>query len=186
MNKKFGELILQIRVIQKDVQKTFAGLSNEQLNWQPSDKEWSIGQCLEHLVVTNNLYFVNIQKVADGTHRNNFFSKIPVIPNVIGIVMKKILAPEWKPKMKTIKMFKPSVSDVSENVLADFAENQIRFIGLMEATKDLDAKKIKVAEPIGSAVNLTLIDAFEVLAVHEKRHFNQAKLVMELKEFNNE
>lgn len=183
MSKQFSDLISSIKIIRKEVQTTFGKLSNEQLNWKPNEKEWSIGKCLEHLIVTNNLYFENIQKVADGTHQNNFYSKVPIVPNVIGIIMKKVLAPEWKLKMKTFKMFKPSFSEVSDSILEGFDENQNRFIGLMEATKDLDVHRIKVAEPIGSAVNISLNDAFEILVVHEKRHFNQAKRVMESKEF---
>ena len=186
MSNQFSGLISNIELIQRNIKKTFGELSTSQLNWKQNENEWSIGQCLEHLIVTNNLYFENIQKVADGTHRNNLFSKIPVVPSLIGFGMKQIFAPDWKPKMKTFKMFKPSFSKVSEDILEDFDANQNKFIGLMEATKDLDAKQIKVAEPIGSAVNISLIDAFEVLVLHEHRHIQQAKRVMKLKEFENE
>ncbi len=179
MSNKFSELISNIKFIQKDVKETYGHLSIENLNWKPNEKEWSIAQCLQHIIVTNNLYFENIQKVADGTHQNNLFSKIPFVIDIIGFGMKKVLSPDWKMKMKTLNMFKPSFSDISESVLNDFNQNQNKFIGLMEATKDLDCRKIKVAEPIGSAVNLRLIDAFEVLVVHEKRHINQSNRIME-------
>ncbi len=183
MSNKVNDLIENAKVIDEEIQTTFGGLSAKQLNWKPAENSWSVAQCLEHLVVTNDLYFENIQKVADGTHRNNFFSGIPFTTDIIGFVMKKVMSPDWKPKMKTLKMFKPSFSDVSENVLENFSKNQSRFIGLMEASKNLNYGKIKVAEPIGRAVNLRLVDAFEVLVVHEQRHFNQAKKVMELENF---
>jgi DinB superfamily len=32
------------------------GITDEQLNWQPAAGCWSIGQCLEHLCVTNECY----------------------------------------------------------------------------------------------------------------------------------
>src|SRR5215469_5940686 len=31
-------------------------LSEEQLNWQPAPGSWSVGQCLEHLCITNDAY----------------------------------------------------------------------------------------------------------------------------------
>ena len=172
-----------VRTLSDEVSEAFRGLSAKQLNWKPSPANWSIAQCLEHLVVTNDLYFENIQKVADGTHRNNFYSKIPVASGIIAWGMKKVLRPDFRPKMKTLKMFKPSRSELSENILEVFATNQSRFISLMKATKDLDVKKIKIAEPIGAAVTLRLIDAFEILLVHEQRHFNQAKRVAEVQGF---
>ena len=185
MSNEVNDLIENAKVIEDEVQSTFGKLSAKQLNWKPSENVWSIAQCLDHLVVTNNLYFENIQKVADGTHRNNFFSKIPFATDIIGFVMKKVLSPDWKPKMKTLKMFKPSYSRISGNILENFSKNQSRFIDLMEASKNLDYKKIKVAEPISIAINLRLVDAFEVLIVHEKRHFNQAKRVLESEGFPN-
>ncbi|MEO8073234.1 MAG: DinB family protein [Acidobacteriota bacterium] len=179
MSKDCNQIISELKTIREDTQQKFGELSFEQLNWRTSDESWSIAQCFEHLVITNEIYFENIQKVADGTHQNNFFSKIPFVTDITGAIMKKVLSPEWSKKMKTLKMFKPSYNDISENILEDFSKNQNRLISLMEATKDLDIRKIKVAEPIGAAVNLRLVDAFEVLVVHEKRHFNQAKRVAE-------
>src|SRR5258707_14504557 len=31
-------------------------LTEEQLNWQPAPGSWSVGQCLEHLCITNEAY----------------------------------------------------------------------------------------------------------------------------------
>ena len=183
MSAEVEKLINESQIISDKVLETFGDLSAEQLNWKPNENAWSIAQCLEHLIVTNDLYFENIQKVTDGTHRNNIFSKIPFATDIISFGMKKILSPDWKGKMKTFKMFEPSFSEVSEDILERFGENQNKFITLMEATKDLEIRKIKIAEPIGSAVNLRLIDAFEILVVHEQRHFNQAKRVLEIEEF---
>ena len=33
-----------------------AELTEEQLNWQPAPSSWSVGQCLEHLCITNEAY----------------------------------------------------------------------------------------------------------------------------------
>jgi hypothetical protein len=180
---QISRLISETREISGKVQKTFGKLSVKQMNWKPGESEWSIAQCLEHLIITNDLYFENIQRVADGTHQNNIFSRIPFVPKITGSIMKKVLAPEWGWKMKTLKMFKPSFSKVAEDILEKFGENQNRFISLMEAAKELETEKIRVAEPIGRAVNLRLSDAFEILVVHEKRHFEQAKRVLEMKDF---
>jgi hypothetical protein len=185
MSTEVAKLITKAKIIAEEFQQTFGHLSEKQLNRKPNENDWSIAQCIEHLIITNDLYFENIQKLADGTHRNNIFSYIPVAPLFTALVMKKVLSPDWRKKMKTLKMFKPSQSDISENILKEFATNQQRFISLMEATKAMDVRKIKVAEPISIAVNLRLIDAFEILLVHEKRHFQQAQRILEIEELPN-
>src|SRR5215467_6170726 len=41
-------------------------LSVQQLNWRPSPYEWSIGQCLHHLLMFNRLYEPAISRALDG------------------------------------------------------------------------------------------------------------------------
>jgi hypothetical protein len=180
MNGKLADLITEANLIARDTRSTFGSLSAEELNWKPNAKSWSIGQCFEHLIVTNNLYFPNIQNVIDGRHRNNLFSKIPFAADLIGILMKNTLNPEQKRKMKTFRIFEPSASAVSETVIEDFAENQQRLVAMIEAVQHLDIDRVKIAEPLSIALNLRLGDAFEILAMHERRHFRQAERVLEM------
>jgi hypothetical protein len=42
------------------------GLSVEQINWRPSPDQWSIGQCLHHLLMFNRLYMPAILRALDG------------------------------------------------------------------------------------------------------------------------
>src|SRR5947209_16641423 len=43
-----------------------AGLTEEQLNWQPAPGTWSVGQCLEHLCLTNEAYLPPIAAALHG------------------------------------------------------------------------------------------------------------------------
>lgn len=180
-----SEILLELQKISVETIKTFGELSAEQINWKPSEKIWSIGQCFEHLIVTNNLYFPNIQKVIDGKHRNNFYSKIPFGVDLIAVLMRNSLNPEQKRKMKTFKIFEPAASDVSETIIEDFAKNQQKLIEMVRTVEGFDIHKIKISEPVGAALNLRLDDAFEILAMHEKRHFKQAERVMKTEDFPN-
>lgn len=183
MNNKTAKLVSALEEISAAAQKTFGNLNAAQINWKPNGKSWSIGQCFEHLIVTNNLYFPNIQKVVDGKHRNNFFSKIPFAPDLIAALMKNSLNPDQSRKMKTFKMFEPAVTEVSAAIIDDFAENQRKLIEKIEAVKGFEMHKIKISEPLSAALNLRLEDAFEILTMHERRHFRQAEKVLQAKNF---
>lgn len=178
-----NEITAELQKISAGAQEKFGSLSPAQINWRPPDGGWSVGQCFEHLIITNELYFPAIRKVIDGTHRNNFFSKIPFSVDLIAALMKNSLKPEQKRKMKTFKMFEPAASEVAATVIDDFAENQRKIIDMIAAVKDADADKIKIPEPLHRALNLRLSDAFEILALHEKRHFQQAEKVAQASGF---
>ena len=178
-----SEIISEIQTISADTKNIFGKLSTEQINWKPSEKVWSVGQCFEHLIITNDLYFPNIQKVIDGKHSNNFYSKIPFATDLIAVLMRNSLNPDQKRKMKTFKVFEPAASDVSETIIKDFVKNQQKLIEMVKAVEHLDIHKIKISEPVGAALNLRLSDAFEILAMHEKRHFRQAERVMQESDF---
>lgn len=179
MKPELAKLIGDAKSIAENSVQTFGGLSGEQINWKPNAKDWSVGQCFEHLIVTNELYFPNIQKVVDGAHRNNFFSKIPFAVDLIAGLMKNSLKPEQPRKMKTFKIFEPAASDIADTIIADFSAHQQKLIALIEAANDFDIHQIKIAEPLSATLNLRLNDAFEILVMHEKRHFQQSARVMQ-------
>lgn len=179
MNGEISGLIANVRIISDEVLTVFGDLSAEQLNWKPGENEWSIGQCFDHLIKTDSLYFPNVQKVADGTHENNWFSVIPFLTGFVGKMLKKAVSPDSLKKMKAPGIFVPSSSEISETIIEDFGKNQEKLISLMEAVKNLDIQKIKIPTPISPAANIYLNDAFEAILMHERRHFNQAKRVME-------
>ena len=45
----------------KDFEK-FKILSESQINWKPSLGNWSIAECVDHLIVTNKLYLKEFEK----------------------------------------------------------------------------------------------------------------------------
>ncbi len=183
MSNQVNNFIKNAKIISDEVEERFGSLSAEQLNWKPNADEWSVGQCFDHLITTNNLYFKHIQKVADGNHTNNWYSAIPFVPKLIGTMLKKMVSPDSPRKIKTFQVFEPTLSEISKKIIEEFCENNERLISLMEATMGLNLNKIKIPEPISIAVNVSLIDAYEILALHERRHFNQAKSVMQLEGF---
>lgn len=177
MSERLQAVVMELEELNADIRTAFGSLTVEQLNWKPSENEWSIAQCLEHIMVTNELYFPNIQKVFDGQHRNNIYSKVPFAADLIAYAMKNSLNPNQSRKMKTFKMFEPAKSSVAEGIVEDLADNHLKLIDLAVKAQQFDIKGIKIAEPLNSALNLRLGDAFEILSMHSRRHFNQAMRV---------
>lgn len=94
MSDQINNFVENAKIISDEVQETFGNLSAKQLNWKPNASKWSAGQVFDHFIMTNNLYLANIQKVADGTHKNNFFGMIPFFVGFIGKMLKKSVSPD--------------------------------------------------------------------------------------------
>ncbi len=182
MSRELDGFIENAKKIKDEVWETFGKLSGEQLNMKPSSVEWSMAQCFEHLNTTNKLYILHIEKVANGKHVNNWFSKIPFISTKIGDLLKKAVSPDSVKKQKAPGIFAPSNSDITESIISVYCSNQEKFISFMDSVKDLDTSKIKIPSPISSAVNLWFNDVCEIIILHDQRHFNQAKRVLEFVE----
>jgi len=49
-------LVADLGANDQAAKRLVAELTEEQLNWQPAPGSWSVGQCLEHLCITNEAY----------------------------------------------------------------------------------------------------------------------------------
>lgn len=183
MTETSKNLIERICEVTSEVRSSFGDLLAEQLNWKPSPDEWSIAQCLDHLVTTNEAYFINVEKTAGDDFQPNIWSRIPFWSGLVGYLIKRSVDPENRKKMKTFGVFEPSASEVSESIVEDFSECQEKLMSLVRMTDHLDRAKIKIASPVSEKVTLTLANAFEIIVIHERRHYYQALEVMENESF---
>ena len=183
MNDELSKLIIETVTIAENVKKQFGDLDAEQLNWKPSAESWSIGQCLDHLIVTNETEFPAIERIIKGEHKNSFWSKVPFLTDFFGRFVLKAVEPTNTKKTKNPKVFSPSASDVDANIVNRFVEHQHKVAELMRATKDLDLTKIVITSPVAAFVTYRLSDAYKIVVLHEWRHFRQAERVMQAEGF---
>ena len=173
-----ANLIAAANNIANDARSTFGRLSPAQLNWKPSADRWSVAQCFDHLISSNKGYFPVIEDVLAGKKRT-FWERIPGLPGLAGKLLIKSMEPTSTRKVKAPKRFQPSQSDISASVIDDFAEQQGRLVEKMKATEHFDLENIIITSPVSAAITYSLMDAYRLIVVHEQRHSQQAKRVME-------
>jgi hypothetical protein len=64
-------------------------------------------------------------------------------------------------------------------VIDDFVDLQTKVVEKMKATEHLDLEKIIITSPVASVITYSMMDAYRVIVVHERRHFEQARRVTE-------
>jgi hypothetical protein len=177
------KLAVDVRTIGENARNEFGRLSVEQLNWKPGVDRWSVAQCLEHLITTDTAYFPVIEQIEKGIKKTTIVERLPLLPKLWARLLIKSLDPSTTRKLKAPATFQPSSSNISGSIVADFIVNQNQVVDSMEATKNLNLDRIVITSPAASVISYSLMDAFRIMVVHEKRHFQQAQRVMEEREF---
>lgn len=170
-------LVSQADAIGVDARNVFGNLTKEQLNWKPSPERWSVGQCFDHLIASNKGYLPIIDDILNGKKKSSVWQKLPFLPGLWGRILIKTLDPSQTRKMKAPKRFEPAQSDVSGSIINDFVAQQEHISGKIKATADLDLDRIVITSPAANFITYSLMDAYRIIVVHERRHFQQAQRV---------
>lgn len=178
---KIGYWIERLDEATKQFVASFGKLTPEELNWKPAPNKWSIGQCVDHIIKTNEIYFPLIRDMLTGKYQATFIQKLPFLPDLFGSMLLKSIESSSK-KMGTFPIFEPSTEQISSDIIKDFAQHQEHLKTLIENTQHLDHEKIIISSPANRFVTYSLATALDILVTHEFRHLNQALNVMQLEQ----
>ncbi|MDT3695604.1 MAG: DinB family protein [Ignavibacterium sp.] len=166
--------------------KYFQALTDYQLNWKISGDSWSIAECIDHLCVTNKLYIDEFEKQFSQKQIKADCSKTSVKHRFLGRFIIKSVDPDNLKKIKTFPVFQPSGSNHTKEVLTRYSDLQNEFINLLSSVKDLDLNKYKMSSPASKLIKENFCDVLEIIRLHDKRHFLQAKRVIDHPNFPRE
>ncbi|HEX8031951.1 MAG TPA: DinB family protein [Vicinamibacterales bacterium] len=159
-----------------------AGLDYDQLNWRPAPDKWSIGLCLEHLCITNDVYGAAIGGVLASA------PKAPVPEITPGWFSRYFIRSYIAPgsAAKTSKA-PPKIAPVSSKVELAIVDRFLRGNQdnrvLLDRAASIDVNRVRFPNPFVPLLRFTAGTGFEILAKHESRHLLQAERVKGLPEF---
>jgi len=185
MNTEISNLLSEFQVVSDDTQKTFGGLSAKQINWKPSADGWSVGQCFEHLIKTNSLFFPELEKIASGTRKNSFLENYSPLSSFFG----NLLVNSLQKDARKFKAPSPAIvppSEVDAGIIEQFAAHQAEVIEKIKGTETADWQKTVITSPFMRLMTYKLADGFRVVVEHERRHFRQAERVLQAEGFPKE
>lgn len=186
MSQTNGEIegfVVELQAVAADASKVFGGLSAAQLNWKPSAERWSVGQCFDHLIVTNRTFFPALDKVAAGTFKSSLWGRVSPLSGFFGRLILKALDPEKGRKTKAPRVFEPAMSDVAADVIKQFAAHQEELSARLRATAAANLRGLKVTSPVSPVATYSLLDAYRIVVAHERKHFEQARRVTQSEGF---
>jgi DinB superfamily len=168
-------LAFELSANDQTAQALVAGLTDEQLNWQPAPGSWSVGQCLEHLRLTNEAYLTSIsaalkekpdspvEEITPGRFERWFIrSFIEPSPN--------------NKRVPTFPKIKPG-AHVDLTVLDRFLSGNKSCRELILRARGKNVNHIRFWNPFVPGVRFTVGTGLEIIASHERRHLLQAERV---------
>lgn len=158
--------------------QAFGSLTGEQLNWKPNAETWSIAQNIAHLITINKTYFPLIEQVQNGVYNTPWWSKLTIATRFFGNVIYNASDASRKRKMKTFSIWEPEISDLPADILDQFEAHQQALAEQIESAENLIERGVVISSPANVNIVYKLERAFDIIVVHEKRHFEQAKEVM--------
>jgi hypothetical protein len=182
MSEEVSKLVSELEKISAGAQETFGSLSAEQINWKPDANGWSVGQCFEHLIKSNELFYPELEKIAAGTRVNSFLESYSPLSSLFGnLLINSLQKDARKFKAPTREIVPPS--EIDANIVEIFAAHQSELIGKIKRTGAADWRKTKVTSPFMKLITYKLSDGYQVIVEHEKRHVRQAERVLRAEPF---
>lgn len=168
-------LIAELEDSDRRAEHVARGLNNVQLNWQPRQGAWSVGQCLEHLRIANEVYLPAISAALEDNQPRTvddltlgtftrWFIRTYIAPNPVGT------------RARAPKKIQPS-QQVDSFVLEAFLRSNEAARELVRRASEYDVNRIRFKNPFVPLLRFTVGAGLEITSKHESRHLLQAEQV---------
>ena len=156
-------------------------LSREQLNWKPAEDLWSVGQCLRHLLATNEVYLPAISRALDDRVSS------PVQDIAPGWFGRWFIRTYIEPSSRSKRARSPRRIAPARQI--DPAVLDL-FLGSNELVRDLvrrasayDINRIRFRNPFVPLLRFTVGTGLEIVWRHQRRHLLQAERIKQTPAF---
>lgn len=163
----------QVEEVTAAVKREFGGLNENQLNQKPEPDKWSIAQCLDHLVVYNETFITEFEKLLSGKYKPTLWQRINPLTKFAGERGLDLLR-AGKIKMKAPAIFAPSKDPMIRDIMTRFLDHQKRLGSIFDKLEQGGMHNKVISSPLTPALTLTAGDAMHIMAEHEDRHLKQA------------
>jgi hypothetical protein len=169
--------------VARDAESTFSRLNARQLNWRPDATRWSVAQCFEHLLKANRLMVSASERALKAGRSRSIWERVPVLPGVFGPMLIRSQTPGSPRKFTAPAPARPASSDIAADVIRRFVEHHRDIVTSLQGLDERVAAQTIMTSPFIRVITYRVQDGCRLMAVHDRRHVEQARRVMLLPEF---
>ena len=164
----------QFEEIQEQANAVTEKLTEASFNWRPSPAEWSIEECLAHLVMVGQWEVRAIERAINRGKERSLNGQGPFTYGPIDRYVVGQTEPPVRTSRRTPRHFTPLHGQPLTAVMPTFHHVQSQLILQLGRAEGLHLRRVKVQTPISRLLKLSLGAMFEQIAAHERRHLEQA------------
>lgn len=174
-------LISEIEASDQRAERLAKALSREQLNWKPRADAWSIGQCLQHLQITNGVYLSAISASLEGTEPRRVET---ITPGWFGrwFIRSFVEPSATTKKVRAPRKIAPS-QQIDSSILEEFLRSNQGARDMILRASEHDVNRIRFRNPFIPLIRFTVGTGLEIVSKHQMRHLLQAERVRESADF---
>jgi len=143
---------------------------------------WSVGQCFDHLIKSNEAFGPQFEELKSGGRKQTFWQNYSPLTGFFGNFLLKSLQNDAKKFKAPSKDIVPP-SDIPADIIDRFVAHQADLIEKIGSIDGIDWGQTVVTSPFVSFMTYRLNTAFRIAVEHERRHFRQAERVMQTEGF---
>lgn len=157
---------------------TFGALAAHQLNWRQDESRWSVAQCLQHLMTSNNL-MLQASQSALSSPASSIWQRIPALPGFFGRALIRSQSPTATRKYNSPRKSTPAASDIPADIVERFVAQHRDLTEWMKTVDERRAARAIMISPFIGFITYSVLDGCRLLAAHDRRHLEQARRVTE-------
>ena len=168
-------LIDELHAVDRRASDLTRDLSSTQLNWKPTEGSWSIGQCLDHLLVANDVYLPAIAEALENRRPSPVQS---ITPGWFGgwFIRNYIEPSSGGGTARAPRKIAPS-AQVDASVLDRFLQSNEVARNLVRRASAYDVNRIRFRNPFIPLLRFTVGTGLEIVSGHQRRHLLQAERI---------
>ena len=165
-------LVDELNTSDRRANELAGGLTSEQLNWKPAADVWSVGQCVEHLYIANEVYLPELARALDDRPAS------PVQDITPGWFGRWFIRTHIEPSVRSRRSRAPSkiapAKQVETSVLELFLRSNEVARALVRRAAAYDVNRIRFRNPFVPLLRFTVGTGLEIVWRHQRRHLLQA------------
>lgn len=162
-----ADLIKYLEQSRQEFLDSVSNLSDAQWRWKPTPERWSVGECAEHIVLSEEMLFGSAQKALKNPPDPDWEQKTGPKTQILLSVMA-----QRKGKAVAPQEIQPSGKMSRAEIMRKFAENRARTLKFVEETK-LPLKEYVAPHPFPVFNPLNAYQWILYIPLHNMRHDKQ-------------
>jgi hypothetical protein len=159
--------------IEADLTRLLSDLTESQFHAPQRTGGWSVGYCVEHLLLTGHAFLPNWDRALHGAPKVGHHGEQFRYEWWQRALLRFAENPS-RLRRKTAAPFVPCSRHSIEETVARFYGMHREFVRRVAGTRGLDAGRAKVQSPFASWISYSLGFSFDLALAHERRHLSQA------------